>query len=58
MQLKSPIIILLVFGPSSIILCAVSQNSGVSLDGAYVARVSMVLLSGSVMVKKRVSILP
>ena len=56
--MKSPIIILFVFGPSLIILCAFSQNSGVSFEGAYIASVSIVVLSGSVMVKKSVSILP
>ena len=58
MQLKSPIISLFAFGPSSIILCALSQNSGVSFEGAYTANVSIVVLSGRVRVKNRVSLLP
>ena len=37
---------------------AFSQNSGMSFDGAYTARVSMVVLSGRVIVKKSVSLLP
>ena len=35
-----------------------SQKSGVSLDGAYTARISIVLESGNSRVKKSVSLFP
>ena len=44
--------------PVSIIVCAFSQNSGLSFEGAYTARVSIVLISGRIIVKKSVSLFP
>ena len=58
MQLKSPIISLCVLLPLFIIVFACSQKSGLSFEGAYTTRVSSVLWSGKVMVKKSVSLLP
>ena len=58
MQLKSPIISLCVLVPVLMIVWAFSQNSGLSFDGAYTARVSSVLRSGKVIVKKSVSLQP
>ena len=49
-------------GVSSRILCEPSsmlfQNLGKSFDGAYTARISIVLVSGSSTVKKSVSLFP
>ena len=44
--------------PAFMIVCAFSQNSGQSFDGAYTAKVSSVLRSGKVTVKKSISLQP
>ena len=44
--------------PLSIISWAFSQNLGKSFDGAYTARISIVIVSGSSTVKKSVSLFP
>ena len=58
MQLKSPIISLCVLVPAFMIVCTFSQKSGQSCDGAYTAKVSSVLRSGKVTVKKSISLQP
>ena len=56
-QLKSPIISLCSLFPASIIVCIFSQKSGLSLEGAYTAKMSRVPWSGNVTVKNSVSLL-
>ena len=57
-QLKSPIMSLCVLIPVFMIVWAFSQKSGLSFDGAYTAKVSIVLRSGRMMVKKSMSLQP